>query len=310
MAVDETSLERIRKATFPASRRGYDKREVDKFLNRLADWLETGGGDQTRSDTVRRELERVGERTGAILAEAEDSAQQIRAEAEQEAEQLREEVAAESEQKRSEADAYSAETRAAADSYAKETRATADQDAADTRSQADEDAAQAIADAEAKAQRMIDEGTSRRTEIEAVIGSLASRRDDAIGRLEGLSSSLQSSIDEHKPGADDDPFVMPEELDPAARGDAAAETEPQADPDLEPADLNGGDPVEHPGDFQDFEAELEDEMESDLEEDEPAEAEATEEPTDGEGQAELEMDTEEAPQPKTRGRRTISKSSD
>ena len=54
MAVDETSLERIRKATFPPSRRGYDKREVDKFLNRLADWLETGGGDQARSDTVRR----------------------------------------------------------------------------------------------------------------------------------------------------------------------------------------------------------------------------------------------------------------
>src|SRR3954471_9247804 len=120
MAVDETSLERIRKATFPASRRGYDKREVDKFLNRLADWLETGGGDQNRSDTVRRELERVGERTGAILAEAEDSAQKIKDEAEQEAEQLREEVAAESEQKRNEADGYSAETRAAADTYASE----------------------------------------------------------------------------------------------------------------------------------------------------------------------------------------------
>jgi len=39
---------------------------------RLADWLETGGGDESRSETVKRELERVGERTGAILSQAEE----------------------------------------------------------------------------------------------------------------------------------------------------------------------------------------------------------------------------------------------
>src|ERR671911_3218222 len=85
MGVDQTSLDRIRNATFPTSRRGYDKHEVEKFLARLADWLETGGGDDSRSETVKRELERVGERTGAILSQAEESAQQIRSEAEQEA---------------------------------------------------------------------------------------------------------------------------------------------------------------------------------------------------------------------------------
>ena len=85
MPVDQTSLDRIRNATFPSSKRGYDKHEVEKFLARLADWLETGAGDESRSDTVKRELERVGQRTGAILAQAEESAQQIRAEAEEEA---------------------------------------------------------------------------------------------------------------------------------------------------------------------------------------------------------------------------------
>src|SRR5581483_6791560 len=59
MGVDETSLDRIRNATFPTARRGYDKQEVEKFLGRLADWLETGAGDETRSDTVKRELEKV-----------------------------------------------------------------------------------------------------------------------------------------------------------------------------------------------------------------------------------------------------------
>src|SRR6476620_4555911 len=85
MGVDQTSLDRIRNATFPSARRGYDKHEVEKFLGRLADWLETGAGNETRSGTVKRELEQVGQRTGAILAQAEESAQQIRAEAEEEA---------------------------------------------------------------------------------------------------------------------------------------------------------------------------------------------------------------------------------
>src|SRR5918997_1701817 len=125
MGVDQTSLDRIRNATFPSSRRGYDKHEVEKFLARLADWLETGGGDESRSATVKRELERVGERTGAILAQAEESAQQIRAEAEQEARET-------------------------------------------------------VADAEAQARRIVDEGTRRREDVEAVIADLVRRRDDVL----------------------------------------------------------------------------------------------------------------------------------
>src|SRR5215212_5627191 len=115
MGVEQTSLDRIRNATFPSSRRGYDKHEVEKFLSRLADWLETGAGDESRSDTVKRELQRVGERTGAILSQAEESAQQIRSEAEVEARAGIESATQKSEQTRSEADAYSKETRASAD---------------------------------------------------------------------------------------------------------------------------------------------------------------------------------------------------
>ncbi|MGZ5355252.1 MAG: DivIVA domain-containing protein, partial [Solirubrobacterales bacterium] len=128
MAVDETSLDRIRNATFPSSRRGYDKHEVEKFLARLADWLETGGGDEPRSDAVKRELERVGERTGAILSQAEESAQQIRSEAEEEARATRAEAKATAEKLRGDADAYAAKTRGDADSYAGETRSTIDRE--------------------------------------------------------------------------------------------------------------------------------------------------------------------------------------
>jgi DivIVA domain-containing protein len=86
--VDRDSIDRIRSATFPIGRRGYEKREVDRFLNRLADWLETGGGDQSRAALLRRDLERIGQQTGKILTDAHDVAEQLRAEAEREAHRI------------------------------------------------------------------------------------------------------------------------------------------------------------------------------------------------------------------------------
>jgi DivIVA domain-containing protein len=83
------SIERIRSATFPIARKGYEKREVERFLGKLADWLEAGGGDRARSDLVKRELERVGEKTASILATAEDLAAEIRDEVAREAEDAR-----------------------------------------------------------------------------------------------------------------------------------------------------------------------------------------------------------------------------
>src|SRR5262245_4788764 len=120
MGVDQTSLDRIRNATFPSVRRGYDKHEVEKFLGRLADWLETGGADESRSEVVKKELERVGQRTGAILAQAEESAQQIRAEAEDEARGTVNTANLEASETRGEADNYASTLRAATERQAGE----------------------------------------------------------------------------------------------------------------------------------------------------------------------------------------------
>src|SRR5918994_3485413 len=54
VSVDQDSIERIRSATFPIARKGYDKREVERFLNGLADWLEGGGSDQALSEVIKR----------------------------------------------------------------------------------------------------------------------------------------------------------------------------------------------------------------------------------------------------------------
>ncbi len=268
MGVDQTSLDRIRNATFPASRRGYDKQEVEKFLARLADWLETGAGDEARSDTVKRELERVGERTGAILAQAEESAQQIRSEAESLAREALDEGNAQADQARAEADAYGKQTRSEADAYAKETRKSADTDAADLRAEAEAEAREMIADAQAQARRIVEEGTRRREDIEAVITDLVRRRDEVLEDTEELSAKLSAAVGDHRPPKGADPFDLPKELDPAARdiseddldAELPAEDQPfDAEDDLDEAPL---DAVEEPEDEPDPEPDPEPEPET------------------------------------------------
>jgi DivIVA domain-containing protein len=188
--VDRDSIDRIRSATFPVGRRGYEKREVDRFLNRLADWLETGGADQTRAELVRRELERVGEQTGKILTDAHDAGEQVRADAEREAQRVAEEASARAEQ-----------TRAAADEHAAETRATA----AQIRSVADREAEETVAKARAEAKQLVDEANQRRRDVEAVISDLEARRDTVVADMQRLSSELAGTATEHRPAAEPAP---------------------------------------------------------------------------------------------------------
>ncbi|HEX6115922.1 MAG TPA: DivIVA domain-containing protein [Solirubrobacterales bacterium] len=234
-----TGIERIRTATFTLTRRGYDKREVEQFLNKIADWLETGGGDQARADVVRRELERVGQRTVGILATAEDSAEEIRADAEEDAAQTtgkaRSEAAATRQaadeyaaktrdaadayaaKARKDADEYGARTRQAADGYAGKAREEADEDAAEARQDAEHDARNMVAAAETKATRIVDEGMARRRDIEMVISDLVDRRDGVIEDANRLAAELRRVADGHTPAPGDDRFDEPAELDPSER---------------------------------------------------------------------------------------------
>src|SRR3954453_2610301 len=198
MGVDQTSLDRIRNATFPSARRGYDKQEVEKFLGRLADWLETGGGgqarpgggDETRSDAVKRELERVGQPTGAILAQAEESAQQIRAEAEEDA---RGTV--------NTANLQATETRTAADNYATETKVSAEREARE-----------AIDAAQAEARRIVEDAEQRREDMEALLGDLLRPPADVMADTEELSRKLSAAVEQHR-AAGFEPPEPPEQLD-------------------------------------------------------------------------------------------------
>lgn len=245
MPVDQTSLDRIRNATFPSSRRGYDKHEVEKFLARLADWLETGGGDESRSDAVKKELEKVGQRTGAILAQAEESAQQIRAEADEEARGAVNTANLEAEETRTEVDNYARETRTSADSYAQQTRQEAEELLSNAKAEAERQARESLDAARAESRRIVDDGIQRREDIEAVIADLVRRRDEVLADTEELSAKLTRAVSDHRPEPGTDEFQKPEDLDPIARegserreeGEETAVVEAETEPaDAEPAE--------------------------------------------------------------------------
>jgi DivIVA domain-containing protein len=180
--MEQSSIERIRTATFPVERRGYDKREVEHFLSRLADWLETGGGDQAREEIVRRELERVGHHTAGLLASAQDGAEEIRAEAEERA----------------------AGTRERADAYSKQTREAADEDAQGLRAEAERQARELVEGAEAEARRIVEEAQARRREIEVLISDLAARREGVVAEANRLADELREVSARHASQVDGD----------------------------------------------------------------------------------------------------------
>jgi DivIVA domain-containing protein len=175
--VDWKDIDRVRAPGFAEARRGYDKREVDGFLGRLADWLETDAASEIGELAVARKLELVGKSTAHILLTTEQESAELRRGAEEECAQMI-----------SEAEAAAHQARAAADEYAKQTRAQADTQARVTTEAAG-----------AEARETIEEGERRRAQIEAVIADLEIRRDDALADLDRLRGELSATIAGHRP---------------------------------------------------------------------------------------------------------------
>jgi DivIVA domain-containing protein len=170
------SIDRIRSATFPLARRGYEKREVDRFLDEVADWLESGGADQSRTELVRRDLQRIGQQTAKILTDAHDAGEGIKADAADAAEKSTSAAAAEAKRLREEANRYASETRAAADADAKRVRGEADTDAKRVRAEADDYSREVRADVDAYS-------TQARTEADAYAKSTRERADAYAAKL-------------------------------------------------------------------------------------------------------------------------------
>ena len=218
--------ESIRDVTFTHARRGYDRREVDNYLAKLAERLEGRGPNKVHTATIKQELERIGQKTGKILTAAEEAGQSLRADAEQSARKIKEDAngrvasiktSADKHAKRvrEEAQAFATKTRAEAEAHSKQLRSEAEgisarahqdaeaqstkfRDEADgyakrVRSEADAHAVKVVKKAEDKAIQIVEEGTMRRRGMEKVIADLEMRRDAVVGGLEKLSNQLHAA---------------------------------------------------------------------------------------------------------------------
>src|SRR5215218_2120025 len=160
--MDWKDIDRLRDPGFTVARRGYERREVDRLLGSLVDWLETDAARELGELAVKRKLEFVGKSAARILLTTEEESAQLRRLTDEECVELR-----------AEAEAASVRVRQAADEYA-----------ADVRAKADEDARQAREAAGADARQIVEEGERRRAEIEAVVRELETRRDETIQDLD------------------------------------------------------------------------------------------------------------------------------
>jgi DivIVA domain-containing protein len=169
----------LRVQGFTVTRRGYDRREVDRFLDALIEWIETDAAKDLGDRAVQRKLEAVGKSTAHILLTTEKESEELRSHMEEECAELR-----------SEAERTSLAVRRNADDYATKTRAKAEEDASRTGEAA-----------VAKAKRIIEEAERRRAQIEANIADLDTRRDGTLRELDRLRGELASILAEHKSAA-------------------------------------------------------------------------------------------------------------
>lgn len=174
--MDWKDIERLRTPGFALERRGYDRREVDKFLNQLVDWLESDAANEIGQAAVQRKLELVGKSTSHILLTTEQECEDMRKRTQEECAELR-----------SQADGAAQQTRRAADEYAKKVR-----------EKAEDDSRKSAQDAAAKAAANIEEGERRRAQVEGVIRELQAHREATLSDLERMRGELGTVIGGHR----------------------------------------------------------------------------------------------------------------
>ena len=220
--MDPEVVDRFRNARFNLVKRGYDRGEVDRFLNQWADWMESLDDEPSAAEALKEELERVGERTSGVMTAAGEAAAKLTEDAEAKAKEAREEARVAANITRMEADRYAEETRGEADDYVQRTRGQADAYATERRSEADEIAEQARADAEmsagermheakAEAESLVEEGRRKRADLEKVIADLSERRDNLLDEIESIAGALTGTASQHRqPRAEAETSVIDE----------------------------------------------------------------------------------------------------
>jgi DivIVA domain-containing protein len=219
--VRDTLPEDIRDPSFPAAVRGYDRRAVDTYVERvngLIAELQVSGSPRA---AVRHALDRVGEQTSGILQHARGTAEEITASAREEAEETT---------ARAKAEAHDVTTGAqgqASDTIARAS-AEADELVAGARTEADAILVRANDQSETTLARARIEAEGRIRQVEEEIASL---RDNAEARMRSLQADIAAISDERRTLLDETRRIAARLAAVVAEAEPAEEeTPPSAEP--------------------------------------------------------------------------------
>jgi DivIVA domain-containing protein len=237
--------------SFPVTVRGYDRRAVDAYTERVNRVIAELKLRASPPAAVRHALEQAEDKVQGLLRAAREAAEEITASAQREAEEstarakaeaaeLTVNTSAEAERVKAEADELIANARTEADQTVVKAKADADEMVAEARADAQNTLARAHAEADERLQRLREELASLQEEAEARLREIRadsdavwSERRALLDDIRGIASSLVDAAN-----AAAGRFPRPEAAEPneELRGpDSKAETEPAGIPTDESA---------------------------------------------------------------------------
>jgi hypothetical protein len=215
-----------------------DKLELDSADAReRSDIVRTSKPARPEKGDANASYAQVGEQVAAVLASAQQAADEIRATAEEDAERIRaelEEKAAatravadravqearrESETLRTEAEEYSRETREAADRYVAETRQLVEDEAAERRAETEQQAREIRGAAEERARELETEGLQRQKTLIEEAGRSEARLQQLLDVFHGMTSQLEELVRAERAADSGEP----EEAEKVVAGEELAE---------------------------------------------------------------------------------------
>jgi DivIVA domain-containing protein len=227
--VRDTLPEDIRDPSFPAAVRGYDRRAVDTYVERvngLIAELQVSGSPRA---AVRHALDRVGEQTSGILQHARGTAEEITASAREEAEETTARAKAEARDVTTGAQGQASGTIARASAEADEllagARTEADAILVRANDQSETTLARARIEAEGQARQVEEEIASLRNDAEArmcalqaEISVISDERHTLLDEIRRIAARLESVVAEAEPTEHETPPETPRTPGPPAEG--------------------------------------------------------------------------------------------
>jgi DivIVA domain-containing protein len=202
----------VRDASFPVSRRGYDRGAVDAYVERVNGLIDELEAARSPEAAVKQALREIGEKTSSVLEQAGQTAEEITLAARQNAE-------AETARAQKEADDLVANARKEADDLGARARAEAEA----MRAQAHAEAQESLRRTEAEVTRLREEAEARLRELQADTEAVRTERRKLLRDIRELAERVERAAQ----GADErfPPREAPDSAEPMP------ETEPKAEAD-------------------------------------------------------------------------------